>query len=419
LKILPLDQIPFSAIVRAGDVVAWGQGASEPEALTAELMRCRHHIGEFEAFIGMSHGQTPQLEHCDTVKFSSYCAAGNNRKLSEANRLEIYPCHYSNLPGLLTARVKVLLLQVAQTERPDVFSFSLAQDYLAPLVKSAAFVVAEINDKAPATCGETEVHAFDIDYAVLTSRTPIVASTNRGSDPERRIAKIIADLIDDGMTLQIGLGAIPELVIEELSSHRELGVHSGIIGDQIAKLMKSSSITNARKSIDRGVTVTSQIFGSAELYAFADKNPMISVRSINYTHASSVLHQLEKFAAINSAIEVDLTGQINAEMAGGRYVGAVGGAIDFIRAARISPGGLPIIALPSVVQTERGLQSRIVASLNGPVSTPRADAAIIVTEHGYADLRALSLRERAKALISIAAPEFRESLDRDLCRSLK
>jgi acyl-CoA hydrolase len=367
----------------------------------------------------MSHGQTPQLEHCDTVKFSSYCAAGNNRKLSEANRLEIYPCHYSNLPGLLTARVKVLLLQVAQTERPDVFSFSLAQDYLAPLVKSAAFVVAEINDKAPATCGETEVHAFDIDYAVLTSRTPIVASTNRGSDPERRIAKIIADLIDDGMTLQIGLGAIPELVIEELSSHRELGVHSGIIGDQIAKLMKSSSITNARKSIDRGVTVTSQIFGSAELYAFADKNPMISVRSINYTHASSVLHQLEKFAAINSAIEVDLTGQINAEMAGGRYVGAVGGAIDFIRAARISPGGLPIIALPSVVQTERGLQSRIVASLNGPVSTPRADAAIIVTEHGYADLRALSLRERAKALISIAAPEFRESLDRDLCRSLK
>ncbi|HRF07940.1 MAG TPA: acetyl-CoA hydrolase/transferase C-terminal domain-containing protein [Xanthobacteraceae bacterium] len=413
MKTLPLEQIPFSTIVRASDVVAWGQGAAEPEALTAELLRCRHRIGAFEAFIGMSYGQTPQLDHCDTVKFSSYCATGNNRKLSEADRLEIYPCHYSSLTDLLKARVRVLLLQVAPTDRQDIYSLSLAQDYLAPLVKSAAVVIAEINDKAPATFGETEIHTSDIDYAVLTSRTPITAGGSRGGDPERRIAEIIASLIDDGMTVQTGLGAIPELVIEKLSSHRDLGVHSGIIGDQIGNLMKSGAVTNARKSIDRGVTVTGQIFGSADLYEFTDRNPAISVRSINYTHAPSVLCQLEKFAAINAAIEVDLTGQINAEMAGGRYVGAVGGAMDFIRAARASPGGLPIIALPSVVRTQSGLQSRIVASLNGPVSTPRADAAVIVTEHGYADLRALSLRERAKALISIAAPEFRESLDRE------
>lgn len=413
MKILPLEQIPFSTIVRTGDVVAWGQGASEPEALTAELMRCRHHIDGFEAFIGMSYGQTPKLEHCDTVKFSSYCAAGNNRKLSEANRLEIYPCHYSILPDLLRARVKVLLLQVAPTDRPDVYSFGLAQDYLAPLVASARVVIAEINEKVPVSFGEAEIHASDIDYAVLTSRTPITAGANRGGDQEKRIAEITASLIDDGMTLQTGLGAIPELVIEALSSHRDLGVHSGIMGDQIVNLIKSGSITNARKSIDRGVTVTGQLFGSAETYAFADRNPRISVRSINYTHSPSVLCRLERFAAINSAIEVDLTGQINAEIAGGRYVGAVGGAIDFMRAARISPGGLPIVALPSVAKTGRGLQSRIVASLRGPVSTPRADAAIIVTEHGYADLRNLSLSERAKAMIAIAAPEFRKSLEQE------
>lgn len=413
MKIVPLEQIPFSTIIRKNDVVAWGQGASEPQLLTAELMRCRHHIGEFEAFIGMSYGKNPQLEHCDMVKFSSYCATGNNRNLAEANRLEIYPCHYSNLPDLLRARVKVLLLQVAPTDRPEVFSLTLAQDYLAPLIASARVVIVEINDKAPSTFGEIELRASDIDYAVLTSHSPLEAGASRRGDLEVRIAKIIAGLIGDGMTIQTGLGAIPELALEELRSHRDLGVHSGIIGDQIVKLMTSGSITNARKSIDRGVTVTGQIFGSAETYAFADKNPGISVRSINYTHSPSVLGGLDRFAAINSAIEVDLTGQINAEIAGGRYVGAVGGAMDFIRAARASHGGLPIVALPSVARTGGNFRSRIVASLNGPVSTPRADAAIIVTEHGYADLRALTLSERAKALISIAAPEFREALERE------
>lgn len=376
-------------------------------------MRCRHQIGDFEAFIGMSYGQTPRLEHCDKIKFSSYCATGNNRELAVANKLEIYPCHYSNLPDLLRAKVKVLLLQVAKTDRPDVYSFGLSQDYLVPLVAAARVVVAEINDKTPATFGESEIDAADIDYAVLTNRGPISGKLNRGGDPEKRIAKIAAGLIDDGMILQTGLGAIPELVIHELSSHRDLGVHSGIIGDQIVNLMKSGAITNANKSADRGVTVTGQIFGSTETYGFVDRNPNISVRSINYTHSPSVLYRLERFAAINGAIEVDLTGQINAEVAGNRYVGAVGGAMDFLRAAHASPGGLPIVALPSLTKAEHGPRSRIVNSLHGPVSTPRADTAIIVTEHGYADLRGLSLQDRAKAMISIAAPEFRESLERE------
>ena len=210
-------------------------------------------------------------------------------------------------------------------------------------------------------------------------------------------------MIEDGATLQFGLGALPEAILGQLADRRDLGVHSGAIGDQVAALMQSGVINNARKSIDRGVSIAGIMFGSQRLHDFAHNNPQIQFRSSSYTHGPGVLAQIERFTAINSAVEVDLSGQINAEVAAGAYVGAVGGAVDFLRAAHYSRGGLPIVALSSTA----GKHSRIVAKLNGPVSTPRSDAGIIVTEYGVADLRGATLGERARRLLAIAHPEHR------------
>jgi acetyl-CoA hydrolase len=183
------------------------------------------------------------------------------------------------------------------------------------------------------------------------------------------------------------------------------------MGDAAAALMRAGVITNARKGIDAGVSVAGVLMGTRALNGFAHRNPAIEVRGVEYTHSAAVLASLAKLVAINSAIEVDLTGQVNAEVAGGVYVGAVGGAIDFLRGARAARGGLPIIALPS--RTAGKNLSTIVAGLNGPVSTARSDAAVVVTEHGIADLRALSLSQRVQRMIAIAHPEVRDALQRE------
>lgn len=208
-----------------------------------------------------------------------------------------------------------------------------------------------------------------------------------------RIAAHVASLVPDGATIQVGLGALPEAVVSGLSGHRDLGVHSGLVGDAVAELMNAGVITNARKAFDRGSTVGGMLVGSQRLFRLADRNPAIQLRDTGYTHDADLLAAQHRFVAINSAVEVDLTGQINAEVAGGAYVGAVGGSVDFLRGAARAPGGLPIIAIPS---------ERIVETLSGPVTTARADAGIIVTEHGIADLRGQSLRGRRSRLSAIA-----------------
>ena len=203
-------------------------------------------------------------------------------------------------------------------------------------------------------------------------------------------------------------------MLHSLSGHRDLGIHSGLINDPVAELIERGVVTNARKRIDTGVTVAGLLARSARLARLADGNPRIVLRPTSYTHAPEILAQFDRFTAINSAVEVDLTGQVNAEVAGDRYVGAVGGAVDFLRGAHHASRGLPIVALPSTASGRGGMLSRIVARLSGPVSTARADAAIIVTEHGLADLRGLGLSERIGRMIALAAPEFRDGLAREV-----
>ena len=416
-KELDLQSLDFAAIVRPGDTVMWGQATAEPVPLTQALMAQRLAVGRFNVFLGMTQSDTPRPEHADCIAFSSYCGTAGNRALVKAGKLDILPCHYSQLPVLIASgrlKIDVLMLQLAPADQDGNYSFGIAHEFLIAAMDAARVVIAEVNEQAPWTYGERPLREADLDFIVRTSRAPLELVQPRPGETELAIARHVAGLIEDGATLQFGLGAMPEAILGALADRRDLGIHSGTIGDKVAELTRSGAITNARKSIDRGLTVTGMMMGSKRLHDFTHRNPAVQFRSTAYVHNADVLAQIDRFVVLNTAIEVDLSGQINAEVANGTYIGTVGGALDFMRAANRSRGGLPVVALPSTAGRDRA--SRIVAKLNGPVSTPRSDAGIIATEHGIADLRGATLSERRRRMIGIAHPDFREQLEREATR---
>ncbi|TDU00870.1 acyl-CoA hydrolase [Azorhizobium sp. AG788] len=409
-RIFELDRLEFASLIRPGSLVCWGQGPAEPLALTRALMAQRASIGGFRAFVGMSWADTVDVEHTDHVRFISYCAAGANRKLAAAGKLDVLPVHYSTLADFLGRSVDVLMLQLSAAADGG-YGLSVACEYLAPLIPLARLIIAEVNAQAPQTRCDIRIHADEIDVLIHTDRPLPHARNPPPGEVEAAIASRVAGYVEDGAVLQVGLGTLPDRVARELSGRRDLGIHSGLISDGLGYLIQRGAVTNARKRDAAGVSIAGLLAGGAGLMNLASRNPEIELRSTVYTHSLNVLAGIERFTAINSAIEVDLTGQVNAEAVAGRYVGAVGGAMDFLRGAALAPKGLPIIVLPSTANG--GAVSRIVARLDGPVSTPRADVGLIVTEHGIADLRGLSIRQRQRRMVELAAPAFREALERE------
>ncbi|WP_280341922.1 acetyl-CoA hydrolase/transferase family protein [Nocardia neocaledoniensis] len=408
---LDASQIDFGRFLRPGDMVTWGQASAEPQTLTEQLMVQRAEAGPFRCFLGIPATRTVRPEHADHISFVSYCGSGGNRALFRAGVLDIVPVHYSTLPDLLTRgplAVDVLLLQLPPSDENGRYSVGLADDYLLAALTTARVVIAEVNDQVPRTYGRRSLTDRDLDIVVRTSRPPAQLAPRPTDDVTLRIAQNAAQMIDDGATLQFGIGAIPEAVLAALGDRSDLGIHSGLLNDTAADLMDRGVITNERKSLDRGRAVAGVLMGTQRLFRFADRNRAIELRDTRYTHAPAVLAGQDRLAAINSAIEVDLTGQINAEVAAGDYVGAIGGGADFLRGAARSRGGLPIIALPATA----GTASRIVPSLTGPVSTARSDAGIVVTEFGVADLRCRPLQERRELMVALAHPDHRPALEK-------
>jgi acyl-CoA hydrolase len=416
MKTLGVDALDFRRILRPGDQLMWGQAAAEPATLVDELLRQRADIGRFRAFVGASWCKSLTSDIADYVHVRSYCGSGLNRKLARAGVLDIVPCRYSDLPRLIrrgSLQVDILLLQVSPPDSSGRYSLSMAHDYLPAALDTARIVIAEVNHRSPWTHGERYIDESEIDFAIETDRELPDPSISQPSAVELTIAKRAAGLIEDGATLQVGIGTLPAAILSQLSGHRDLGLHTGALIDEAADLVTAGVITNARKNIDTGISVAGVVMGGRRAQALGAANPALQFRAVDYTHAADVLARLDRLAAINSAIEVDLTGQVNAEVAGKVYVGAVGGALDFLEGANRSRGGLPIIALPSSIDDAGKIKTRIVARLSGPVSTPRSNAGIVITEHGAIDLRGLSIRERLPKMISLAAPEFREQLAKD------
>jgi acyl-CoA hydrolase len=266
-----------------------------------------------------------------------------------------------------------------------------------------------VNERVPFTFGDATLPAARIDCAVHVARNPVEVAPAQIGGTDLAIAKIVAGYIEDGAVLQVGIGAVPDAILRLLQDRRDLGVHSGMIGDGLVDLVAAGVVTNALKPIDPGVSITGALIGTRRLYDFVDRNPKINMRSSSYTHSEAVLSRLARLVTINSAVEVDLTGQVNAEQSGGQYLGGTGGQVDYVRAGSRSRGGHSIIALPATAKG--GKISRITAALSGPVTTARSDVDVIVTEFGAAELKGQTLAERARRLVRIAHPDFREELD--------
>ncbi|MDX9999537.1 MAG: acetyl-CoA hydrolase/transferase C-terminal domain-containing protein [Phenylobacterium sp.] len=411
------EEVDFRTIVRPGDMVVWTPGAGEPVSLIERLLDQRHEIGPFRIFLGGSYSGVVRPEHADVVRLFGLGGIGANRALCRAGVMDVVPCAYSELPWLLTEgplAADVVLAGAALPDETGRLGFGAACGYVAAPLATARTVVVEVNARAPRTRSRAGFSRADV---VVEVDRPLVAQPAGAPDEiEARIAARVAELIPDGATVQLGVGKLPGAVLGALRGHRNLGLHTGIVGDEAIALIEAGVITNALKPELPGISVTGSLLGTEALYRFADGRRDLSMEPVEFTHAHKVLAALPRFTAINSALEVDLTGQVGAELVDGAFVGAVGGQGDFVRGALASEGGRSIIALPS--RTRRG-EPRIVAALaSGTVTTPRADADLVVTEHGVAELRGQPIAERARRLIAIAHPDDREALERQALEGL-
>ncbi len=396
----------FSPHLRDSDVVTWLQGTGEPLGLTGRLVAQRHTLPPLELFVGMLSSKTLQPEHADRFRFRGLNGAGTARTLTAANLLDIVPAHVSAVPSLIRARairVDVLLLRVRPHPKPGFYTVGAMVDFLPAMLQAARCVIAEVDERLPITSQDALVAAEDIDVLTACDADEVLITDPEPTEIDRRVAAHVAGLIPDGATIQLGVGGLPVAVCRALEHHKNLGVHSGVVSDTIVDLVEKGVVTQARRMVTGG------LFGTRRLMQFADGNDMIEMRSSDYTHNIQVLARLPNLYSVNAGVEVDLTGNVNSEIAAGRYLGAVGGQVDFVRGAVASPGGRSIMALPSA--TPDGKHSRIVASLEGrPVTTTRADIDIVATEYGVADLRGRSFSERAERLRAIAHPDFRDRL---------
>ncbi|HEY3005606.1 MAG TPA: acetyl-CoA hydrolase/transferase C-terminal domain-containing protein [Kribbellaceae bacterium] len=408
--------IDLSRYVRAGDGVWWGQGGAEPEPLVNALLEQVDGIGPIRAFCGLTWNDRLSGDLPDSVPDGltvlSYGGLGELRRLSRHGLLDVVPCHYSALPrmferGLLPCDVG--LLQVSPPDADGMVSLGIGVEYVADALRYTRTLVAEVNHRMPRTEGTDGVPLSAFAAVVETDRPLREAPVREPDAVDRAVAENVAGLIDDGDTLQLGVGALPNAVLESLAGHNDLGFHTGMVTDGVAALVEKGVVTGARKEIDPGLVVTGAALGSTSLYDRLHEFP-IEFRPASYTHAPAVLSQLRSLVSINSAIEVDLLGQVGAELRRGVHIGAVGGQVDFSRAASLT-GARSVIALRSEVAGESTINARL---RGGVVTTARVDVDAVVTEHGVAMLTGRTVAERARRLIAVAAPHHREGLERSL-----
>jgi acyl-CoA hydrolase len=406
------ENLDLTQLLRSGDRIVFGQACGEPSTLVEALIAQGRDIPGLKAFIATSFSGAFTPDSADSFALSSMGAIGALRSMTKAGKLSVIPGHVGQVGALIAQGhipCDVAMIQVSPADKDGNHSFGLISDHTKAMVAKARLVIAEVNESVPFTFGEM-LPASRIDVAVHTSRPPVEMVPARISETDEAIARHCAAYIQDGSVIQTGVGGVPDAILRLLGDRKDLGAHSGMFGDGLVDLVEAGVLTNARKEIDPGVSINGALLGTRRLYDWAHRNAALRMCPSTYTHEVSVMAQLSRLVTINSALEVDLTGQVNAEQSGSAYLGGTGGQVDFVRAGVRSPGGHSIIALASTAKG--GSLSKIVASLAGPVTTARTEVDIIVTEFGAAELRGQSLAERTRRLVAIAHPDFREELDR-------
>jgi acyl-CoA hydrolase len=401
--------------VASGDQVYLHCAAATPSVLLDALVERAAELRDVTVVHLHTEGPGPHLapEMAGHFRHRALFVGPNARKAVSEGRADYVPIFLSDIPRLFASRALPLDVVFVNATPPDSHGFcslGTSVEAMHAAIRAAKTVVVQLNRSMPRTLGESFIHVDDIDLAVEVDVPPYVHAGPRIGDVERRIGAYVADLVPDEATLQLGIGAIPAATAMALTDKKDLGIHTEMFTDAVVDLVEAGVVTGAAKERNRGKIVTTFLMGSPRLYAFVDDNPMVEMRAVDFTNDTHVIRSFSRMVSINSAIEVDLTGQVVADSIGHTVYSGVGGQMDFMRGAALAPDGRSIIALPSTAAS--GTASRIVSHLRegAGVVTTRAHVRTVVTEWGVADLFGLSLRERARALIAIAHPDFRADL---------
>ncbi|WP_125153025.1 acetyl-CoA hydrolase/transferase family protein [Clostridium rectalis] len=401
--------------IKNGDRIVLGHAAGEPITIMEALVNNKEKFEDVEIdhMIALGESGYAKLGMEKHFNYNSLFVGSPTRDAVNSGRADYTPCFFHEIPRLFKCNylpVDVAIVQVSTPDKHGFCSFGVSNDYIKPATECAKIVIAEVNDKMPRILGDNFIHVSDIDYIVETSHPIIELKPAKIGDVEKAIGKHCASLIQDGDTLQLGIGAIPDAVLLFLKDKKDLGIHSEMISDGVVELVEAGVITNKKKSYHPGKIVVTFLMGTKRLYDFVDDNPMIEMYSVDYVNDPRVVMKNSNMVAINSCVQIDLMGQICSESVGINQISGVGGQVDFVRGVGKCQGGRSIIAISSTAA--KGKISKIVPILDkgAAITTTRNDVDYVITEYGIARLRGKTLKERARQLIGIAHPNFREEL---------
>jgi len=398
--------------IKSGNRIVIGHAAAEPTALVDAMVKSCQQYENVEIIhmvaLGKCEYTKPEMKKHFT--HNALFVGGSTRESVKDARSDYTPTFFYQVPKLFIngyLPIDVALIQVSTPDEHGYCSYGVSCDYTKTGAECAKIVIAEVNDKMPRTFGDNFIHVSDMDYIVESSKPIIELQPPKITDVEKAIGENCASLVEDGSTLQLGIGAIPDAVLLFLKDKKDLGIHSEMFSDGLVDLYNSGAINNSKKSIHKGKMVATFLMGTKKLYDFINNNPAVELYPVSYVNDPMVIMKNSKMVSINSCIQVDLMGQVSSETIGLTQFSGVGGQVDYVRGTSMSEDGKSIIAMPSTAS--KGKISRIVSFLDhgSSVTTSRNDVEYVVTEYGIADLRGKTLKQRAKELITIAHPDFR------------
>jgi len=404
--------------VKSGDRIALGSACGTPEDLIDAMLERADELENVELVAMVSTGKSAyaQPQYAGSFRHNSFFVAPSTRQAMNEDRCDYTPCFFKEFPNIMsdgTLPCDVAMITVSPPDKVGNCSLGISVCYDYTAAKAAKIVIAEVNPQMPFTLGDSCLHVSEIDHMVWTERPIVTAPRPKIGAIEEKIGENCASLIKDGDCLQLGYGALPEAVLGFMDDKKDLGIHSEMISDGVMHLVEKGVITCARKNFKNRKIVITFAIGSSEFYEWMNLNSMIEMHPVEYINDPNIIGENDNMVSLNSALSIDLLGQAAADMMGPNQYGGIGGQVDFIRGCRRSKGGRSILALAAA--SSDGKRSRIVPTLEPgqAVTTSRQDIDYVITEYGIAHLRAKTMKERARMLIDIAAPQFRDQLRRD------
>ena len=409
--------------IKSGDRVALAHAIAEPPTLVDAMVRNASAYRNVEVchMVTLGKGEYSKPEHKDSFTFNGWFCSPSTRESTAQGHGDFTPVFFHEVPTYIRRGIfdiDVFMVMASPPNKNGYCCIGVSSDYSFQAVKSAKTVLAEINDQVPVVFGDTFIHVSEIDKFVEASHPLPELGLPKIGDVEKAIGQNCAELIEDGSTLQLGIGAIPDAVLHFMKGKKDLGIHSEMISDGVVDLCEAGVVNCSKKSLNKGKMTVTFLMGTKRLYDFADSNPMLEMRTVDYVNSPAVIAQNSRMVCINACLAVDFMGQVVADSIGVRQFSGVGGQVDFVRGAAMSADGLgkAIIAMPSVaVKKDGSMISKVTPYIDhgAAVTTTRNDVDCIVTEHGIAEMKGRTLKQRARNLIAVAHPSFRDELSEE------